>query len=228
MHPLREGFAQAARRLAKLDETLTGRLAPPAAAGAASGPLGQGDVTPLIEELRRVREAVESLPAALPPPGAPTRSAAASWRGRCPPSSSCSTPRPRASRPSIPGSSSRWRRSDRRSTWSRRGSIAPAARPRRGQLEASLGGLADTRRELDELGRAFREVAGNSRVLLDAHHGGGEERDPELVAALDQLSRTVERFNQRVRAFVRRADEELARSSRLLTSVVGTRGQEPH
>jgi hypothetical protein len=70
----------------------------------------------------------------------------------------------------------------------------------------------------------FRDVTADSRALLAAHHAHGpiaEDRDPELAAALDQLSRTVQRFNERVRAFIGQVDEELARSSQLLTSVVG-------
>jgi hypothetical protein len=64
-------------------------------------------------------------------------------------------------------------------------------------------------------------VSADSRAVLEAHHARAEERDPELVAALEQLSRNVQRFNERVRAFVGRVDEELARSSKLLTSAVG-------
>jgi hypothetical protein len=48
-----------------------------------------------------------------------------------------------------------------------------------------------------------------------------------VAAALDELSRHVERFNERVRAFVVHADEELARSSRLLTGAVSEIEGEP-
>ena len=77
------------------------------------------------------------------------------------------------------------------------------------------------RSEFEGLGRMFREVTADSRAVLEAHHGRAEERDAELVAALEQLSRNVQRFNERVRSFVGRMDEELARSSKLLTGVVG-------
>jgi hypothetical protein len=41
-----------------------------------------------------------------------------------------------------------------------------------------------------------------------------------LKAELEQLGEHVLRFNERVRSFVRRVDEELARSSRLLSSAI--------
>ena len=47
--------------------------------------------------------------------------------------------------------------------------------------------------------------------------GGGHD-DPALAAELEQLGQHVVRFNERVRSFVRRVDEELARSSMLLSS----------
>jgi hypothetical protein len=94
------------------------------------------------------------------------------------------------------------------------------------QLASSLRGLIEMRRELEALGRMFREVTADSRTLLEAHHARAEERDPELVAALEQLSRNVQRFNERVRAFVGRVDEELARSSKLLTSAAAGLEQE--
>lgn len=229
VQPMREGFAQAALRLAHLDEKLTDRLTPSAAIAAPAGPLGRGDVAPLLEELRRVREAVESLPAAMPQPSATRKTGDAELARALPAFVQLFD----ASTKGIETLDTRLEQAlaQVRSAldlvqagFDRAGGSAEAG----DQLAASLGGLADTRRELDELGRAFREVAGDSRALLDAHHDGSEARDPGLVAALDQLSRTVERFNQRVRRFVRHADEELARSSRLLTSVVGEREQETH
>ena len=89
------------------------------------------------------------------------------------------------------------------------------------ELASGLLGLAALRQELEGLGRTFREVAADSRALLEAHHAGAGSRDPELAAALEQLSRNVQRFNERVRSFVGQVDEELARSSQLLTSVAG-------
>ena len=95
------------------------------------------------------------------------------------------------------------------------------------RLRTSLNALAEMRRELDGLGRAFRDVAGTSRAILAAQHDQNATDDPELAAALEQLSRNVERFNERVRAFVVHADQELARSSRMLTGVAGDLEQEP-
>jgi hypothetical protein len=87
------------------------------------------------------------------------------------------------------------------------------------QLEASVERLADARANLGELGRAFREVAASSRMMLDAYEARGRG-DAELSAGLEQLGQHVMRFNERVRSFVRRVDEELARSSKLLSSAV--------
>jgi hypothetical protein len=95
------------------------------------------------------------------------------------------------------------------------------------RLQASFRGLAEMRRELDGLGRAFRDVAGTSRTLLEGQLGQEASHHPEVAAALDELSRHVERFNERVRAFVVHADEELARSSRLLTGAVSEIEGEP-
>ncbi len=97
----------------------------------------------------------------------------------------------------------------------------------RGHLGASLHDLADMRRALEELGRTFREVAANSRAVLAAHHARAEGQDPELLAALEQLSRNVQRFNERVRGFIGRLDEELARSSKLFSGVAGGFDQRP-
>jgi hypothetical protein len=95
------------------------------------------------------------------------------------------------------------------------------------RLRASLRALGEMRRELDGLGRAFREVAGASRALLGPQQGQNPTAHPALAAVLDQLQRSVERFNRRVRAFVGHADEELARSSRLLTGAVSDLEGEP-
>ena len=74
---------------------------------------------------------------------------------------------------------------------------------------------------------AFRDVAGTTRTILEAHRDLDARDDPELVAALDRLSRQVARFNERVRAFVGRADEGLARSAHLLAGVVSDLEQGP-
>jgi phosphate uptake regulator len=50
--------------------------------------------------------------------------------------------------------------------------------------------------------------------------GDGGQTDAALMAELEELGQHVLRFNERVRSFVRRVDEELARSSRLLSSAV--------
>jgi hypothetical protein len=64
-------------------------------------------------------------------------------------------------------------------------------------------------------------------VILDAQYDQASGDDPVVAEALDQLSRSVERFNERVRAFVGHADEELARSSRWLTGAASNLEQEP-
>jgi hypothetical protein len=61
-------------------------------------------------------------------------------------------------------------------------------------------------------------------MMLDAYEARGGQVDAELSAGLEQLGQHVTRFNERVRSFVRRVDEELARSSKLLSSAV--HGQE--
>jgi hypothetical protein len=87
-----------------------------------------------------------------------------------------------------------------------------------GDLESSLAGLVEARRELQGLGRAFREVSASTRAVLDAAHGPAGEA--QLQPALDELGRQVEQFNHGVRGFVLRIDEQLARSSRRLDGVV--------
>ena len=85
------------------------------------------------------------------------------------------------------------------------------------QLEDGIARLAEVRADLGDLGRAFREVAASSRTML----GGGEgQSNAALMAEIEQLGQHVLRFNERVRSFVRRVDEELARSSQLLSSAV--------
>jgi hypothetical protein len=92
------------------------------------------------------------------------------------------------------------------------------------RLEAGVSRLAAVRAELGELGRAFREVAATSRTMLGG--SDGEERDdPALSAELERLGQHVVRFNERVRGFVRRLDEELARSSRMLSNAADRTGE---
>jgi hypothetical protein len=52
------------------------------------------------------------------------------------------------------------------------------------------------------------------------HDNGGDRRDVALDGELAQSSQQVLRVNERVRGFVRRLDEELARSSKLLSGAV--------
>jgi hypothetical protein len=101
------------------------------------------------------------------------------------------------------------------------------AKPSQGQIEASVRRLGAVRGELGGLGRAFREVAASSRAMLGEGADGDRCRrdDPALMAELERLGEHVVRFNERVRGFVRRLDEELARSSQLLNSAA-ERGEE--
>jgi hypothetical protein len=227
--PMREGFARAAERIGRMDDALVARLldgtsASPAViqtlrqGGAATDQAGLGQI---VEELRLVRDALAALPAALPA-AAPE-----------------STAQPPAGRPvdplltklielleassagiaaldtSIDGSLDQIK--DAYRTYRK---TLPAGEPREptpARLEASLARLTEVRIELGELGRAFREVAASSRAML----GGDDGRsDAALKAELGQLGEHVLRFNERVRGFVRRVDEELARSSRLLSGAV--------
>jgi hypothetical protein len=229
IQPLREGFANAAARLARLDEQLADRLAgaPPKAAVAISGTRGveaDGALAGLLEELRRLRETIEGLPAMLPAPPPPWTSADAEL-GRALPGFV------ELFETSIAGIDALDSRLEL--SLSRIGTALNQLRPiavvgsdaqaeaARSHLGAGIHDLADMRRELGELGRMFREVAADSRAVLAAHHAHAEGRDPELLLALDQLSRNVQRFNERVRSFIGRVDEELARSSKLFSGVVG-------
>jgi hypothetical protein len=230
--PMREGFARAAERIGRMDDALAARLLDGGAAVAAPRPAGPGAWGPgqgagqgggaldqaalgrIVEELRLVREAVLALPAALPAaPPAVRRPAGpvdpllarlielleSSGAGIAALDSSID-----ASLAQIRDACRRYRRSPQLSAQT------PA------QIEASVAQLAGVRTELGELGRAFREVAASSRAML----GGDGQGDAALTAELEQLGQHVLRFNERVRGFVRRVDEELARSSRLLSSTV--------
>jgi hypothetical protein len=219
--PMREGFARAAERIGRMDDALAARLLEGAAAAIqAAGPtagqgarpsravIDQAALGQIAEELRLVRDAVAALPAALP--------AAAPESAR----------RPVADRPADPllaklielleTSSAGIAALDtsidtsldqiKHAYRTYRESLPAAETP--AQLEASVARLAEARAELGELGRAFREVAASSRTML----GGGDQSDAALTAELEQLGQHVVRFNERVRSFVRRVEEELARS----------------
>jgi hypothetical protein len=227
VQPMREGFVHAAARLAKLDERLAERLAGPtvATAPAPAAAAEQPSLAPLLDELRRLRQAIEALPA---PPVAKESSAAAELLRTLPSFVKL-----------FELSTEELRRLDLRLEQAlarikaalealRVGSETPkAAGAALDRLQISFRGLAEMRRQLDGLGRAFRDVAGTSRTILEAQLGQNATHNPEVAAALDELGRLVERFNERVRAFVVHADEELARSSRLLTGVVGDIQGEP-
>ena len=221
--PMREGFAAAALRLADFDAALAARLtASPLAAAAGEA----GAQAALLEELGRLRVAIESLPTLLPRAAPP------------PANAELSRALPRfvelfeTSTAGIDAMTSRLELAlaglkpplEQLRTVARDSSGAGSADKALSQLGASLRGLAAIRGELEGLGRMFREVTAGSRALLDAHDAqaaGSAERDLELVAALEQLSRNVQRFNERVRAFVGQVDEELARSSQLVSGVIG-------
>jgi phosphate uptake regulator len=55
--------------------------------------------------------------------------------------------------------------------------------------------------------------------------GDAGRSEAALMAEIEQLGQHVLRFNERVRSFVRRVDEELARSSRLLSNAVDRSGE---
>jgi hypothetical protein len=55
--------------------------------------------------------------------------------------------------------------------------------------------------------------------------GSGGQSEAALMTEIEQLGQHVLRFNERVRSFVQRLEEELARSSQLLSSAVD-RGEE--
>ena len=229
--PMREGFARAAERIGRMDDALAARLldggvavaaprpAGPGAwqrAGQSGGAIDQAALGQIVEELRLVREAVMALPAALPaaahqagqrPAGGPVDPLLAgliellesSGAGIAALDSSID-----ASLAQIRDACRRYRRTPQLA------GQAPA------QIEDSVARLGEARAELGDLGRAFREVAASSRAML----GGDAQGDAALTAELEQLGQHVLRFNERVRSFVRRVDEELARSSRLLSSAV--------
>jgi hypothetical protein len=228
--PMREGFARAAERIGQMDEAMAARLLGGATAspvlsqatGQAASTVDQGTFGQMLDELRRVREAVQALsdevPAAIP------EAVRAQARGPLDPLLAklielleTSSAGIAALDTGVDASVDEIKRAYgvfREAPSSER----PSAQTSR-QIEASVARLAEIRVELGELGRAFREVAASSRTILGDGHGT-RESDPALAAELEQLGQHVVRFNERVRSFVRRVDEELARSSRLLSSAV--------
>ena len=221
VQPLRAGFAEAATRLGQLDQTLVARLTqiPHAVSQAAGSTMaaGEGMGDRLLDELARLREAIEALPAALPaasPPRIGAPGDADLVRGLSELVSLLET-----SSGAIDALERRLDLALRqvRTTLQELHSPPPDVA---GHLKTSLQRLGDARRELQTLGRAFREVAASSRGMLDAHDAPGGARDPQLAGALDELSHNVQRFNERVRGFMGRVDEELARSSQALTGAM--------
>jgi hypothetical protein len=228
--PMREGFARAAERIGRMDEALSARLADAAssAAGATASPAARLGAAPeqaagqIVAELRLVREAVLALPAALP--AAPAARAAATGAPdqvlvRLIELLETSSAGITALDTGITAALDQIKQAYRAYQRS-----LPEDRPsaQAAQLEASVARLAQVRAELGELGRAFREVAASSRPML----AGDALSDAALAAGLEQLGQHVMRFNERVRGFVRRVDEELARSSMLLSSAAADRTEE--
>jgi hypothetical protein len=224
--PMREGFARAAERIGRMDDALAARLLE----GTSPGPtavqavrqggvvIDQAAVGQIIEELRLVRDAVAALPAAAP------ESAPLAAAGR--PADPLLTKLIELLEASSGGIAALDASIDasldqiKQAYGAYRQSL-PAGEPRGrapARLEASVARLAEVRLELGELGRAFREVAASSRTMLGSGDDG--RSDAVLKAELEQLGEHVLRFNERVRSFVRRVDEELARSSRLLSSAI--------
>jgi hypothetical protein len=231
--PLREGFVRAAERIGQLDESVAARLLsgarPAEAAGAASsGLLDQAALGHVLDELRLVRAAIEALPSAQA--AAPdARAVSAAPGDQTLPelielfetSSACIGALDTGLEASLDQIQDRFRQFQAALLTGGHGAIERTS----DQLEASVERLADARADLGELGRAFREVAASSRMMLDAYEARGGHGNPELSAGLEQLGQHVTRFNERVRSFVRRVDEELARSSKLLGSAVQGPGE---
>jgi hypothetical protein len=224
--PMREGFARAAERIGQMDEALTARLLGGVSASSAinqaagwGGALDQAALAPMLDELRLVREAVEVLPAALRRAAPePARQPLAGGPGdlllgKLIELLETSGAGIAALDASVDASLGQIREAYGALRAAEQSAGSPARGP--AQLDAGVRRLAAVRGELDELGRAFREVAASSRTMLGGADGGGRS-DPALTAELDRLGQHVVRFNERVRGFVRRLDEELARSSRLL------------
>lgn len=235
--PMREGFARAAERIGRMDDALAARLldgatAGPAAiqavgqgawqgAGQGGGAIDQAALGQILEELRLVREAVVALPAGLlkaapqavqrPVAGSPVYPLLAKLIELLETSSAGIAALDTSIDASLGQIKHAYRTYRRASPAGQQPGQTPA------QIEESVARLAEVRAELGELGRGFREVAASSRTMLG---GDGGESDAALMAEIEQLGQHVLRFNERVRSFVRRVDEELARSSQLLSSTV--------
>jgi hypothetical protein len=230
--PLREGFARAAERIGQLDESVAARLVSgvrPAQAAAPAGLVDQAALGRLLDELRLVRAAIEALPGPQPGAAPGARAPTAAPHDQTLPklielfetSSACIAALDSGLEASLDQIQDRFRQFQAALLTGGHGAIERTS----DQLEASVERLADARADLGELGRAFREVAASSRMMLDAYEARGGQGDAELSAGLEQLGRHVTRFNERVRSFVRRVDEELARSSKLLGSAVQGPGE---
>lgn len=222
VQPLRAGFADAAARLGQLDTAIAARLVqPPRPASQAVGSTmapGEGVDDRLLDELVRLREAIQALPAGLPAPLPELGTGRDADVVRALPELVTLL---ETSSSAIDALERRLDLALRqvRATLQELHSPPPDVAS---QLKASLQRLGDARRELQSLGRAFREVAASSRGMLDAHDAPGGARDPQLARALDELSHNVQRFNERVRGFMKRVDEELARSSQALTGAMSS------
>ena len=237
--PMREGFARAAERIARMDDALAARLF----GGAAGAPVDDGMGRPgwpggmhaagldgagleravlhqVVDELRLVREAVLALPEAWPAAVSPVVAPSAAGGAADPLLAKLvdlletSSAGIAALEGGIEASLAQINRAYRSFRAAAPGDQPVGSLP--AQLKDSIARLAEVRAELGELGRGFREVAASSRMI-----GSGDERGEAARAAeIEQLGQHVLRFNERVRSFVRRVDEELARSSRLLSSAV--------
>jgi hypothetical protein len=228
--PMREGFARAAERIGRMDDALAARLLEGTSAGPAAiqavrqggAVIDQAALGQIAEELRLVRDAVAALPAALPAAAPESAPLAAAGRPVDPLLTKlielleASSAGIAALDTSIDASLDQIKHA-----YSTYRKTLPAGEPRGrtpARLEASVARLAEVRIELGELGRAFREVAASSRTMLGS--GDDVRSDAALNTELEQLGEHVLRFNERVRSFVRRVDEELARSSRLLSGAI--------
>jgi hypothetical protein len=231
--PLREGFARAAERIGQLDESVAARLVSGArpAQAAPAGLLDQAALGQMLDELRLVRAAIEALPGlqaraatdgAREPSAAPRDQTLPKLIELFETSSVCIGALDTGLEASLDQIQDRFRQFRAALLTGGHGAIERTS----GQLEASIDRLADARADLGELGRAFREVAASSRTMLAACEARGGQGDAELSAGLEQLGQHVMRFNERVRSFVRRVDEELARSSKLLSGAAHGSGED--
>jgi hypothetical protein len=235
---MREGFARAAERIGSMDDALAARLldhigARPGASQTAGQGIwqaaGQGlraaeqaMLGQVVEELRLLRETVVTLPGTAPQavPEPVAAGAVDPLVAKLIDLLEASSAGIGALDTSIDASLAQIKdacQAYRQASSARR---LPGQTP--AQIEASVARLTEARVELGELGRAFREVAASSRTMLG---GSGGQSAAALMTEIEQLGQHVLRFNERVRSFVQRLEEELARSSQLLSSAV-ERGEE--